>query len=74
LRPGRRLDGVMALLGHLLGRAHARAADRRPRRGWSDRQMGSLLERAAELAGLFEAIYLVYSVKFGGPGQEGRLR
>jgi uncharacterized protein (DUF2252 family) len=74
LRPGRRLDGVMRSIGHLLGRAHARAALRRPRRGWSDRQMSSLLERSAELAGLFEAVYLVYSVKFGDSPKRDRSR
>jgi uncharacterized protein (DUF2252 family) len=74
MRPGHRRDGVMALLGHLLGRAHARASARRPARAWSDRQMSTLLERASEMAGLFEAVYLMYSAKFGGPGARGRER
>jgi uncharacterized protein (DUF2252 family) len=61
LRPGPELQGVVRTIGHVLGAAHARAARRRPPSPWKERELQGLLDRAALLAGAFEAIHLAYA-------------
>jgi hypothetical protein len=56
---------VVQSIGWVLGAAHARAAARvggeaaAPR--WTAADMAGIVDRAIELAGLFEAVYLAYA-------------
>ncbi len=52
------LASLAAYLGALAGTAHARAVNGRVPAPWSDSDCEGLIERAATLAGLHEAIYL----------------
>ena len=47
-------------LGTLLGAAHRRGASRVPKKPWSAKEQGRLLDRALFLAGIHEAMYLAY--------------
>jgi uncharacterized protein (DUF2252 family) len=59
--PGQKLSGLVTLVGHLLGRAHRRALVSPAPRAWSADELDALVDRAIELAGLHEAIYLAYA-------------
>lgn len=61
LAVGPELDAVVALVGHLLGAAHARAARTLPARSWSRADRDVMLDEAVRLAGIFEAVYLAYA-------------
>jgi hypothetical protein len=47
-------------LGGLLGQAHRRGAPRPPKEAWTAAERRGLVDRAATLAGLHEAMYLAY--------------
>jgi uncharacterized protein (DUF2252 family) len=47
-------------LGGLLGQAHRRGATRPPKEAWTAAERRGLVDRAATLAGLHEAMYLTY--------------
>jgi uncharacterized protein (DUF2252 family) len=61
LHTGPRLDGVVQTIGHVLGAAHARGAERRPRAPWPPETLASGIDHAIEMAGIFEAVYLAYA-------------
>lgn len=72
LHAGPKLDAVAQTIGRVLGAAHARAAARGradggpaepPAARWSAAEAASLIDRAVELAGIFEAVYLAYARK-----------
>jgi uncharacterized protein (DUF2252 family) len=63
---GERLDRLLETLGHIVGRAHARAQPSLPGRVWPDRKLREILSSAAELASIYEGIYLAYSLEYGG--------
>jgi len=63
---GADLPGLATYLGHLLGRAHARAATKAPRARWSPKDLGAVREHAIELAGMHEAIYLALCERIRG--------
>ena len=48
----------MTTLGHLLGRAHRRAASDIPRLAWNEGEQRGLVRRAGELTALIEGAYL----------------
>jgi uncharacterized protein (DUF2252 family) len=57
LAPGE-LGNIVTTLGHLLGRAHRRAASELPRKSWSESERRALVRRAGELAALIHGAYL----------------
>jgi uncharacterized protein (DUF2252 family) len=66
MQTGPKLDAVVQAIGRVLGAAHARAAARTAAGGtaaprWTAAETASIVDRAIELAGLFEAVYLAYS-------------
>ena len=60
LRAGPKLDAIVATIGDVLGRAHARGAKNRPATPWSATETSALIDHAVELAGIFEGVYLAY--------------
>jgi uncharacterized protein (DUF2252 family) len=56
---------VADYLGALAGAAHRRGATRRPKRRWTDADLGRLLENAIWLAGIHESAYLAYCREVG---------
>lgn len=63
---GADLPGLATYLGHLLGRAHARAATKPPKVRWSQKDLGAVRAHAIELAGMHEAIYLALCERMRG--------
>ncbi len=61
LHVGRELDAMARMVGHLLGRAHARAATVPPTARWTTSDIERLVDHAVVLAGMHEAIYLAYA-------------
>ena len=66
MRAGAELDRLVLFIAHLLGRAHARGARALDPRGaplapWSTAEMASVIDHAAALAGMFEAIALAHA-------------
>jgi uncharacterized protein (DUF2252 family) len=57
LAPGE-LASIVTTLGHLLGRAHRRAASELPRKSWSESDRRALARRAGELTALIHGTYL----------------
>lgn len=57
LEPGE-LPKIVTTLGHLLGRAHRRAASDIPRLAWNEGEQRGLVRRAGELTALIEGAYL----------------
>jgi len=64
------LDPLAKYLGALVGRAHARAAKKRPERPWTREECALLLDRAIAIAGAHEATYLALC-KLAGSGGAG---
>lgn len=58
---GPRLDAIVQCIGRLLGAAHARGATSRPDAPWSAAEVAGLVDRAIEMAGIFESVYLAYA-------------
>jgi uncharacterized protein (DUF2252 family) len=52
------LPSVATYLGALLGAAHARGATKAPKTRWAKPDLAAIRERAIELAGIHEAVYL----------------
>jgi uncharacterized protein (DUF2252 family) len=52
------LDPVAKYLGALVGRAHMRAATKRPKRAWSEGDCAGIIDRSIAIAGIHEATYL----------------
>ncbi len=61
LSVGPELDGVGALVGHLLGAAHARSIREVPRAPWDATDRDTMIDESVRLAGIFEATYLAYA-------------
>jgi uncharacterized protein (DUF2252 family) len=56
------LPDIAAKVGHILGRAHARADGTAPRNDtWSEDQASLLVDRALIMGGLYESVYLTYA-------------
>jgi len=67
LEPGE-LPKIVTTLGHLLGRAHRRAASEVPRRAWSDPVRRTLVLHAGELTALIDGTYLASAFLERGEG------
>jgi len=52
------LPGLARYLGALLGRVHARGAQKPPAASWTQAELSSLIDRAIAVAGLHESAYL----------------
>jgi uncharacterized protein (DUF2252 family) len=63
------LDSLAVYLGALVGRAHARGATKRPKKGWTEGESGALVDRAIAVAGIHEAAYLALCKLAGARGQ-----
>jgi len=61
LSVGPELDAVGALVGHLLGAAHARSIREAPGKPWDVDDRAAIIDEAVRLAGIFEATYLAYA-------------
>jgi hypothetical protein len=67
LAPGE-LGHIVTTLGHLLGRAHRRAASDMPRKSWSESDRRALVRRAGELTALIHGAYLASAFLERGEG------
>jgi uncharacterized protein (DUF2252 family) len=57
------ITGLVQLVGHLLGAAHAHgvaALGEPPPQPWNDREVAALVDHAIELAGMMESVYLAW--------------
>ena len=52
------LDPLAKYLGALVGRAHRRAATKKPKRAWTEEECAGVIDRAIAIAGIHEAAYL----------------
>jgi uncharacterized protein (DUF2252 family) len=63
MHAGAALDGLVQLIGHLLGAAHARglaALGAPPAKPWTHDEVSALIDHAVVLAGLLEGVYLAW--------------
>ena len=69
LRPGAKLDELVAFIGHLVGAAHARGVatlGKAPAPAWTGDDVAAVTDHAVVLAGLLEAIYLAWVRRYAG--------
>ncbi len=73
------LDPLAEYLGALVGRAHRRAATKKPKRAWTAADCDGVIDRAIAIAGIHEAAYLALckiaradALRAANAGRKGR--
>lgn len=61
LGTGAKLEAIVQTIGHLLGKAHARGVIAFPPSPWTSAEVAAIVDRAIEMAAIFEGVYLAYA-------------